>query len=148
MSEIATILSILGVFLLGAMSPGPSFVVVSRIAVAGERTDGLAAAIGMGIGGFIFAIIAVAGLTALLVQIAWLDIFLRIAGGAYLLWIGIKIWRGANQPIEIANDASARAGSFWRALRRALLVQLANPKTAIFYASMFAAMLPASPPLW
>ncbi|TIT90826.1 MAG: LysE family translocator, partial [Mesorhizobium sp.] len=35
-----------------------------------------------------------------------------------------------------------------RALRRALLVQLANPKTAIFYASMFAAMLPASPPLW
>ncbi|TIU35307.1 MAG: LysE family translocator, partial [Mesorhizobium sp.] len=55
MSEIATILSILGVFLLGAMSPGPSFVVVSRIAVAGERTDGLAAAIGMGIGGFIFA---------------------------------------------------------------------------------------------
>ncbi|TIP15435.1 MAG: hypothetical protein E5X66_30140, partial [Mesorhizobium sp.] len=42
MSEIATILSILGVFLLGAMSPGPSFVVVSRIAVAGERSDGLA----------------------------------------------------------------------------------------------------------
>ncbi|TIM60909.1 MAG: LysE family translocator, partial [Mesorhizobium sp.] len=66
MSEIATILSILGVFLLGAMSPGPSFVVVSRIAVAGERSDGLAAAIGMGIGGFIFAIIAVAGLTAMM----------------------------------------------------------------------------------
>jgi threonine/homoserine/homoserine lactone efflux protein len=148
LSEIATILSILGVFLLGAMSPGPSFVVVSRIAVAGNRSVGLAAAIGMGIGGFIFATIAVAGLTALLVQVAWLDIVLRIAGGAYLLWIGIKIWRGANAPIEIVSDASQRAGSFWRALRRALLVQLANPKTAIFYASMFAAMLPSSPPLW
>nr|WP_167480839.1 LysE family transporter [Mesorhizobium waimense] len=130
------------------MSPGPSFVVVSRIAVAGERADGLAAAIGMGIGGFIFAAIAVAGLTALLVQIAWLDITLRIAGGAYLIWIGIRIWRGATEPVEITSDASARAGSFWRALRHALLVQLANPKTAIFYASMFAAMLPASPPLW
>jgi threonine/homoserine/homoserine lactone efflux protein len=148
LSELATIFSILGVFLLGAMSPGPSFVVVSRIAVSGDRTDGLAAALGMGIGGFIFASIAVAGLTALLVQVAWLDITLRIAGGAYLLWIGVRIWRGATEPVEITSDASARPGSFWRVLVRALLVQLANPKTAIFYASMFAAMLPASPPLW
>jgi len=90
----------------------------------------------------------VAGLTALLVQLAWLDIVLRIAGGAYLLWIGIKIWRGADEPLEVANDQTARAGSFWKAFVRALFVQLANPKTAIFYASMFAAMLPASPPLW
>ncbi|MDP9810177.1 threonine/homoserine/homoserine lactone efflux protein [Rhizobium tibeticum] len=148
MSEVATIVSILGVFLLGAMSPGPSFVVVSRIAVSGERTDGLAAAIGMGVGGFIFAAVAMAGLTALLVQLAWLDIALRIGGGAYLLWIGIKIWRGANEPLEITSEDTAQAGSFRRALVRALLVQLANPKTAIFYASMFAAMLPASPPLW
>ncbi|CCV03518.1 Amino acid efflux protein [Mesorhizobium metallidurans STM 2683] len=148
MSEVLTIFSILGVFLLGAMSPGPSFVVVSRIAISGERMDGLAAAIGMGIGGLIFASIAVAGLTALLVQVAWLDIGLRIAGGLYLLWIGIRIWRGATEPVEITSDASARPGSFRKALMRALLVQLANPKTAIFYASMFAAMLPASPPLW
>ena len=148
MSEIATILSILGVFLLGAISPGPSFVVVSRIAVSGERTDGLAAAVGMGVGGFVFASVAVAGLTALLVQLAWLDILLRIAGGTYLLWIGIKIWRGATEPLEFTDDGTPRAGSSWRAFVRALLVQLANPKTAIFYASMFAAMLPASPPLW
>jgi threonine/homoserine/homoserine lactone efflux protein len=102
----------------------------------------------MGVGGFIFASIAVAGLTALLVQIAWLDISLRIAGGAYLLWVGIGIWRGATKPVELNNNGSANAGSFWNAFVRALFVQLANPKTAIFYASMFAAMLPTSPPLW
>jgi threonine/homoserine/homoserine lactone efflux protein len=146
--EVLTIFSILGVFLLGAMSPGPSFVVVSRIAVSGTRRDGLAAALGMGIGGFIFAAVAVAGLTALLVKVAWLDTSLRIAGGAYLLWIGVRIWRGANEPVEIADEPSARPRSFGRTLVRAVLVQLANPKTAIFYASMFAAMLPASPPLW
>jgi threonine/homoserine/homoserine lactone efflux protein len=112
LSEAATILSILGVFMLGAMSPGPSFVVVSRIAVSGERADGLAAAIGMGAGGFIFACIAVAGLTALLMQIAWLSIVLRLAGGAYLIWLGIKIWSSASDPVEISNDASARPGSF------------------------------------
>ena len=148
MSEVLTIFSILGVFLLGAMSPGPSFVVVSRVAVSGARRDGLAAALGMGIGGFIFASVAVAGLTALLIQVAWLDTSLRVAGGAYLLWIGIRIWRGANEPVEIAADQPALPRSFFATLVRAVLVQLANPKTAIFYASMFAAMLPASPPLW
>jgi threonine/homoserine/homoserine lactone efflux protein len=102
----------------------------------------------MGVGGFIFASIAVAGLTALLMQLAWLDILLRVAGGAYLLWLGIKIWRGAADPIEIDTDPAAHPGSFWSAFVRALLVQLANPKTAVFYASMFAAMLPASAPLW
>lgn len=148
MSDIVTILSILGVFLLGAMSPGPSFVVVSRIAVSGKRSEGMAAALGMGVGGFIFACIAVAGLTALLTQIAWLDLALRLAGGAYLVWIGIRIWRGAAEPVDISGGEAARPGSLRRSFTRALLVQLANPKTAIFYASMFAAMLPASPPTW
>jgi threonine/homoserine/homoserine lactone efflux protein len=146
--EILTVFSILGVFLLGAMSPGPSFVVVSRIAISDMRANGLAAALGMGVGGFIFALVAVAGLTALLTQVAWLDILLRFTGGAYLLWIGIRIWRGAGDPIEVAADDTPHSGSFRRAFLRALLVQLANPKTAIFYASMFAAMLPASPPRW
>lgn len=77
-----------------------------------------------------------------------LDFSLRVAGGAYLLWIGIKIWRGAADPVQIANDMPTHQGSSRRAFVRALLVQLANPKTAIFYAWMFAAMLPASPPFW
>ena len=148
MSDIATILSILGVFFLGAMSPGPSFLVVSRIAFANGRADGLAAAAGMGVGGFIFAAIAVAGLTALLTQIAWLNLLLRLAGGAYLVWLGIRIWRGAAEPLDVKAASVSGQSSPRRAFARALLVQLANPKTAVFYASMFAAMLPASPPLW
>lgn len=148
MSEIVALLSILGVFFLGAMSPGPSFLVVSRIAVSSGRTDGLAAAAGMGVGGFIFAAIAVAGLTALPTQIAWLNLTLRLAGGAYLVWMGIQIWRGAAEPVDVRSMAVTDQASPRRAFTRALLVQLANPKTAIFYASMFAAMLPASPPLW
>lgn len=148
MSEIAVLLSILGVFFLGAMSPGPSFLVVSRIAVLNGRIDGLAAAAGMGVGGFIFAAIAVAGLTALLTQIAWLNLLLRLAGGAYLVWLGIRIWRGAAEPLDVQATSASGESSPRRAFTRALLVQLANPKTAVFYASMFAAMLPASPPMW
>lgn len=148
MHEFAVLISILGVFLLGAISPGPSFVVVSRIAISRSRTDGVMAAIGMGIGGFVFAAIAVAGLTAILLQVEWLNIALRLAGGAYLLWLGINIWRAAPEPLEVSETTSERQSTLWTSLLRALLVQLSNPKTAIFYASMFAALLPSPTPSW
>lgn len=148
MHELAVLISILGVFLLGAISPGPSFVVVSRIAILRSRTDGVMAALGMGIGGFVFATVAVAGLTAILLQVEWLNMVLRVAGGAYLLWLGINIWRAAPEPLEVADTASERQSTLWSSLLRALLVQLSNPKTAIFYASMFAALLPSPTPSW
>ena len=148
MHELAILLSIMGVFLLGAMSPGPSFIVVSRIAISASRADGVMAAIGMGIGGFIFACIAVAGLTAILFQVEWLNVALRLAGGAYLVWLGINIWRAAPQPIVVADTAAERPGTLWKSLLRGLFVQVSNPKTAIFYASMFAALLPSPTPTW
>ena len=148
MHELAILASILGVFLLGAISPGPSFIVVSRIAIARSRADGLMAAVGMGIGGFFFACIAVAGLTAILLQVEWLNILLRLAGGAYLVWIGISIWRAAPQKITIAEMPADQPSTLWKSLLRGLFVQISNPKTAIFYASMFAALLPSPAPTW
>lgn len=148
MHELAILISILGVFLLGAISPGPSFVVVSRIAISGSRADGVMAAIGMGVGGFVFACIAVAGLTAILLQVEWLSIALRLAGGGYLVWLGVNIWRAAPDPIAVADTAPERPNTIWRSLLRGLFVQLSNPKTAIFYASMFAALLPSPTPTW
>lgn len=148
MHDLAILFSILGVFLLGAISPGPSFVVVSRIAISGSRGDGVMAAIGMGIGGFIFSCIAVAGLTAILMQVEWLNLVLRLAGGGYLVWLGVNIWRAAPKPIEVAETAIGRPGTLWKSLLRGLLVQLSNPKTAVFYASMFAALLPSPTPSW
>ena len=148
MSNVAILFSILGAFLLGAMSPGPSFIVVSRIAVAGTRGDAVMAALGMGVGGFIFAVIAVAGLTALLMQVEWLNLTIRLAGGAYLAWLGVRIWRGASEPVAIPETTSPRPKTGFRSFTRSLFVQLSNPKTAIFYASMFAALLPTPTPAW
>lgn len=148
MHDLAILFSILGVFLLGAISPGPSFVVVSRIAISGSRADGVMAAIGMGLGGFLFACIAMAGLTAILLQVEWLNLVLRLAGGAYLVWLGINIWRAAPEPLKVAEATAGRPGTLWKSLLRGLFVQLSNPKTAIFYASMFAALLPSPTPHW
>ncbi|MGO6906141.1 LysE family transporter, partial [Rhizobium ruizarguesonis] len=72
MSSAGIFISIVAALAVGAMSPGPSFVVVSRIAISRSRLDGLAAAFGMGAGGVVFAVLALAGLTALLSQFEWL----------------------------------------------------------------------------
>lgn len=132
---------------IGAMSPGPSFVMVSRISIANSRLHGLAAAIGMGLGGAIFAMLALAGLVALLEQVEWLYLVLKIAGGLYLLYLGIAIWRGARQPLEVDAADSRAALTVPKALALGLMTQISNPKTAVVYASIFAALMPQNPPL-
>jgi drug/metabolite transporter (DMT)-like permease len=98
MEPIVSLVALLGALALGAMSPGPSFVLVARTAIARSRSDGLAAAVGMGIGGVIFAVLVVLGLHAVLSNVPRLYLGLKVAGGIYLLYLGIRIWRGAREP--------------------------------------------------
>ena len=148
MPDIAVLLAIAGALAIGAMSPGPSFVLVSRIAVTASRPNGLAAALGMGVGGATFGVLALAGLSALLQQVEWLHLSLKILGGAYLIYLAIRIWRSATTPLVVgelgAGQKRPAARSFWIGLA----TQLSNPKTAIYYASIFAALLPAKPAEW
>lgn len=146
MSPTSVFISIIAALMVGAMSPGPSFVVVSRIAISRSRLDGFAAALGMGAGGVIFAVLALLGLTALLAQFEWLYLLLKVAGGAYLVYIAYNIWLGAKDPLAVSDDVNGQS-SPGRSFTTALLTQLSNPKTIIVYASIFAAFLPKSVPL-
>ena len=105
MSEFGVIAAILGAVLIGAISPGPSFVMVLRTSIALSRPDGLAAAVGMGLGGALFGTAALLGLTALLAQVEWLYVVLKLAGGAYLIYLAVRVWRGARQPLAIPATA-------------------------------------------
>ena len=148
MSDFGVLAAILGALLIGAISPGPSFVMVLRTSIALSRGDGLAAALGMGLGGAVFGTLALVGLTALLAQIEWLYVILKLAGGAYLIYLAIRIWGGAGQPVTIGPTSALNAGSLWRSFSVALMTQLSNPKTAVAYASIFAALLPRHVPAW
>ena len=144
-----SLLGIAGAMAVGAMSPGPSFVMVARTAVA-SRADGLAAALGMGAGGLVFAIAALAGLQAAFLAVPALYLAIKGFGGAYLVYLGIRIWRGARQPLAMAQDADASQPQPGRGKRTFLLglaTQVSNPKTAVVYASIFAAFLPREVPL-
>jgi threonine/homoserine/homoserine lactone efflux protein len=149
MDTTLSLLGIAGAMAVGAMSPGPSFVMVARTAVA-SRADGLAAALGMGAGGLVFAIAALAGLQAAFLAVPALYLAIKGFGGAYLVYLGIRIWRGARQPLAMAQDADASLPQSGRGKRTFLLglaTQVSNPKTAVVYASIFAAFLPRDVPL-
>jgi RhtB (resistance to homoserine/threonine) family protein len=147
-SSLLALLAILGALAIGAISPGPSFVLVVRTSIAQSRRDGLAAALGMGAGGVVFAALALLGLQALLMQAAWLYLALKVAGGAYLIYLGIRLWRGAGAPLTVGVDNSGIEAVPGRSFLMGLITQLSNPKTAVVYASIFAALLPAQPPFW
>lgn len=139
---------ILLALLAGVVSPGPSFVQVARIAVSRSRADGLAAAVGMGLGALVFATLALAGLHAVLTAMPGLFVALKLLGGLYLLWIAFNIWRGAHQPLEIGPaDGQPVRHTVGQSFRLGLMTQLSNPKCAVVYGSVFAALLPAQFPL-
>ncbi|WP_313350839.1 LysE family translocator [Paracoccus sp. (in: a-proteobacteria)] len=148
MSATTVLFGILGALLIGAISPGPSFVLVSKIAITASRIDGLAAALGMGLGGALFGTLALAGLTALLLEVEWLYMTLKLIGGAYLVYLGIRIWRGASAPLSVDMAPTFERKSPLRSFTFAFVTQISNPKTAVVYGSIFAALLPVSPPHW
>src|SRR5258707_5688314 len=108
MTAFAAVAAILAALLMGAMSPGPSFVLVARNAIGLSRTDGLATALGMGVGGVFFSGIALAGLYTLLSAVEWLYVSLKVAGGLYLIYIASKIWRGAASPLVVDDGHDAQ----------------------------------------
>lgn len=149
MNTYLSLVGIAGAISVGAISPGPSFVMVARTAVAGSRKDGIAAAIGMGLGGSCFAIAALLGLHALLSAVPLLYVSMKVAGGAYLAYLGLRIWLSAKTPLELKeNTTGAPATTPLRSFFLGLSTQLSNPKTAIVYASIFSALLPQRLPLY
>ncbi len=142
-----SLLSLVLALVLGAVSPGPSFLMVARTALVASRKDGLAAALGMGVGGVIFCAVALLGLLAVFAAIPMLYLALKVLGGAYLMYLGFRIWRGASLPLVVANAAAQNQPiRLKRHFLLGLATQLSNPKTAIVYASIFASLLPGDTP--
>jgi threonine/homoserine/homoserine lactone efflux protein len=133
--------------LTGSMSPGPSFVVVARAAAAENVGAGVRAAVGMGLGSVIFSTAALLGFATLLESSLWIYLALKVVGAAYLMWLAVRLWRGASEPLEVAETPS-KVQRPRRWLTSAFGIQITNPKTAMFYVSVFASLIPTHIPLW
>jgi len=140
------LLTVAVVHLLAAMSPGPSFITVSRTALTSGRPAALASALACGFGVLPWAIGAMLGVVLMFKQAPMLYAALKVAGGLYLLYLAVMIWQHAASPISVADGASRQ--TLGRAFAETFLAQITNPKVAVFFSAVFVSVLPSDPPLW
>jgi threonine efflux protein len=147
-SYISTFILIGGLYLIAAASPGPNFFIISQLSLAGERHRTCWVAAGITAGSTLWASSAMAGLAALLLHVSWLSLVLKLAGAAYLGWYGLKLlWSAAKKGGDVPDD-TMHVPTTRHALRTGLLTSLTNPKSGVFWTSVFATTLPVSAPLW
>lgn len=146
MNEYSFLVGIAVALLAGAMSPGPSFLVVAQHSLSKSRTHGLATAVGTGLGAALFALLAALGVTTLLEKTPAAYLVFKVAGGLYLLWLAYKIWRSAREPLTSDTEDVASKGTLIKAFVKGLMVQTSNPKTIFIIASIFSSVLPSDPP--
>lgn len=120
----------LGAALLLAVTPGPGIMYVAARSLSGGRAEGVASSLGTGIGGFVHVGAGAIGLSAILLASAEAFTLVKLAGAAYLVWIGLRTIREAGQPLDLALPAASGRS---RALREGILVEALNPKTAAFF---------------
>src|SRR4029453_9870111 len=110
------IVSLASLFLLAlatSVIPGPSNFLTMRVAMRRGRGPALATALGTTLGCVIWCGAAVVGLAALLAAAPWLYKTLRIAGGIYLVWFAIALWRARPPPGGEKPPLGACLGAFW-----------------------------------
>ena len=126
-------LAFLATSLVLAVTPGPGVVyIVARTAAQG-RPAGLASVAGVALGNLCNALAASLGLAALFAASATAFTIVRLAGAAYLVYLGIRMLR----PLDPAAQAPALgAPALSRIFRDGFAVALLNPKTALFFAAL------------
>jgi threonine efflux protein len=135
-----TLGTVLLAYLPAAVSPGPNFVLIAHTAAAGTRRAAVAVALGVVAAGGLLAAVAVFGLGTVLAHTPWLATALRIVCGAYLAWLGVRLWLRARAPDPA--PAAGRGGAF----RQGVVSNLTNPKAAAFFGSVLTAALPPGEP--
>jgi threonine/homoserine/homoserine lactone efflux protein len=117
-----------------AATPGPGMLYIVTRTLAQGRRAGLASVAGVALGNLGNAMGASLGLAALLAVSSLAFSVVKIAGAAYLVWLGIKALRETSAA-EPASPAGLGAPQHGRILRDGFLVALLNPKTALFFAA-------------
>ena len=140
MDYASPILSAWTIYLLAAIVPGPDFVVISGVSMGSSRSRGLATALGVSTGTTVWVLGTVLGLTVILANSHSAAMLIRIVGGLYLIYLGVltlrSLWNKNSLKVPKRSERSLQSAYF-----SGLLVNLSNPKTAIFFLSLFGVLV-------
>ncbi|NVK33282.1 MAG: LysE family transporter [Rhodobacteraceae bacterium] len=143
MIELLTVLSLTAI---AAIVPGPDLAIVIRNAVFGGRAAGFMTALGIGLALVLHATYAIAGIGLIVSQSILLFNVIKLVGAAYLVFLGITMYRSASVQIP---EAPENAGmSPYKAFRWGFITNATNPKATMFALSVFVQVTSSETPLW
>ncbi len=137
------LLLLAGAIFILAITPGPGvMLIVSRAMTAGLKQAAVTI-IGIITADLLFLLLVVYGLQAIAESLSVLFIIIKYAGGLYLIWLGISIWRSHPAKININNEKSTnqKPASYYASWLSGLIVTLSNPKAILFYMSFLPAFV-------
>jgi threonine/homoserine/homoserine lactone efflux protein len=123
----------LGVFVAAALAlllvPGPAVLYIVARSIDQGRSAGLVSVLGVHLGSLVHVTAAAVGLSSLLVSSAVAFSFVKYAGAAYLLYLGVRALIAREEPV----DVELRPAPLRTLLRQGAVVNVLNPKTALFF---------------
>lgn len=143
--DVANLILALGIFSVGFVSIGPNILAIIGTSMERGRQDGVQLALGVGTGSGIWAILTVAGLTALITAYASVVTILKIFGAAYLLWLAYKAFKSA---ATAEAHMAPKAATGKRLYLQGLAIQMTNPKAALHWIAIVGLGLGGDAPLW
>ena len=144
---LAAFLGFAALTLMGAISPGPAVLMSARTGLTEGFRVGSFLAMGIGIGACFWAVCAMSGLGLVFAWAPWALTTLKIGGGGFLIWTGIRLWRHARAPLaEGAARATPRSAP--SALWLGVMTQLTNPKPVVVMSAIFLGTVPPHTAPW
>ncbi|TKK87631.1 LysE family translocator [Herbidospora galbida] len=143
----------LAVVLISA-SPGPAMALILRRAALRGFSGAVPTVLGLEAGLYVWALLASAGIASLVAASEVAYLVLRVLGGVFLLYLGIKAWRSAwssrrsEEPVEVPLSGAGSGLSWWKAFGEGAVVMLANPKIAAFMIAFYPQFVSADRPLF
>lgn len=141
-----SLLALTGVLAVSMISPGPNFAIVTSTAMRVSRRGGVIGGLGLAAASGTWTFLTLAGLGFVILHAYWLYTAIRVIGALYLIWLGAKMLWQARKPAGVEERPLPQSGG--AIFRKAYFVSMTNPKSAAFYGSVLAVMLPLQAPLW
>lgn len=114
------------------ISPGPDLIYILSKTIAQGRKIGFASSLGVCSGALVHVFAAALGLSAILATSAIAFSFVKYIGAAYLIFLGIQALRSKGEAFDLPTSTESRTTP-WKAFRQGALIDILNPKVAIFF---------------
>jgi len=140
------LISLALLWVVAVVTPGPNFFTTAQLAAGNSRKHGVVCALGVATGTILWGLAGGLGIKSLFTAAPSLYLVLKIAGGAYLSYLGIKLFL-RKHPASASQQPTLHEPkrSLLSAYSRGLLGNMTNPKSALFVATIFATTMPSSP---